>query len=168
MDEARIEISAPPRLVYDLIADIPAMGRWSPETYRAEWVDGASAAVVGARFRGWNRAVLLGVPATWRTTAVIRRADPGRALSFDVPFSGARWTYRFTPSFDGTACTVVEAREILRTPLPSRLLDRVIGQRRQHQLAAGMRITLERLKHAAEAEAGRTPPTPAAPDATER
>lgn len=159
MDEARIEISAPPRLVYDLVADIPAMGRWSPETYRTTWIGGSTAAVPGARFRGWNRTVLFGIPATWRTTSVVRRADPGRALSFDTLSSGARWTYRFLPSADGSGCTVVETREILRAPLPAELLDRVIGRVRSQQLAAGMQVTLERLKVAAEDAAKAIPPT---------
>ena len=53
--QASIEIAAPPDLVYDLIADVTRMGEWSPECYRCEWLDGASAATPGARFRGYNR-----------------------------------------------------------------------------------------------------------------
>jgi hypothetical protein len=50
-----IEIAAPPELVYDLLADITRMGEWSPECYRCVWLDGAGAAGVGTRFRGYNR-----------------------------------------------------------------------------------------------------------------
>lgn len=152
MDEARIEIDAPAREVYDLISNISNMGRWSPETYRTQWVGQLSHPVPGARFRGWNRATVLGLPATWRTTSTIRRADPGRAFSFDTPFSGARWTYRFESSADGARCTVVETREEVAHPLLVKILYRVVGTIRRQQLADGMVVTLTRLKTAAESD----------------
>ena len=34
--QARIDIAAPPDVVYDLIADVTRMGEWSPECYRCE------------------------------------------------------------------------------------------------------------------------------------
>ena len=39
-----IDVAAPPELVYDLISDVTRMGEWSPECYRCEWLDGATAA----------------------------------------------------------------------------------------------------------------------------
>lgn len=156
MDEARIDIAAPAQVVYDLVADLTSMGRWSPETYRTAWLDGADRAVPGARFRGWNTTKLFGLPARWRTTSVVRRADPGRALSFDTPFSGARWTYRFIPSGDGQACTVVETREEVSSPPLTKILYLAVGRTRRRQLLAGMRTTLQRLKDAAEQK----PPPP--------
>jgi uncharacterized protein YndB with AHSA1/START domain len=152
MDEARIEIDAPAVEVYDLIADISNMGRWSPETYRTQWVGQPSHPVPSARFRGWNRATVLGVPATWRTTSIIRQADPGRSFSFDTPFSGARWTYRFESTDDGARCTVVETREEVASPLLVKILYRVVGTIRRQQLADGMVVTLSRLKAAAESD----------------
>lgn len=53
--QARIEIDASPQRVYELVSDITRMGEWSPECYRCEWLDGATTATVGARFRGHNR-----------------------------------------------------------------------------------------------------------------
>ena len=53
--EARVEIDAAPLTVYELISDITRMGDWSPECYRCEWLNGATAAEEGARFRGHNR-----------------------------------------------------------------------------------------------------------------
>lgn len=50
-----IDILAPSGRVYDLISDITWMGHWSPECYRCVWLDGATGADVGARFRGYNR-----------------------------------------------------------------------------------------------------------------
>ena len=149
MDRAQIHIDADPEVVYDLVADITNMGRWSPETYRAEWVDGATAAVPGARFRGWNRTKVMGVPATWRTTCTIRQADRGRAFSFDTPFSGARWTYRFAASSEG-GCDLEETREEVASPLLVKVLYGAIGSIRRRQLADGMEVTLQRLKAHAE------------------
>ena len=150
MDEARIEIAAPASEVYELVADITNMGRWSPETYRTEWVDGADAPVPGARFKGWNRTKVWGVPATWSTVSTVRQADPGRAFSFDTGLSGARWTYRFEPSADGTGCTVTETRELPNEHPVVKLLSLPLAGVRGKQLLEGMQVTLERLKAAAE------------------
>ena len=150
MDTARIDVDAPAELVYDLVADITNMGRWSPETYRTAWVGEPASPTPGARFKGWNRAKVYGVPATWVTTCTIRRADRGRAFSFDTPFSGARWTYRFEPGEHPGTCTVTETREEVASPLLVRLLYGVVGGVRRGQLAAGMEETLRRVKAAAE------------------
>ena len=77
---ASIDIAAPPELVYDLIADVPRMGEWSPECYRCKWLDGTTSAAVGARFRGYNRVGRY----RWATTAVITTADRGREFAFTV------------------------------------------------------------------------------------
>ena len=74
--EARVEIDAAPLTVYELISDITRMGDWSPECYRCEWLNGATAAEEGARFRGHNR---LG-KVRWHTDAIVTVADPGRNL----------------------------------------------------------------------------------------
>jgi uncharacterized protein YndB with AHSA1/START domain len=52
---ASVDIAAPPELVYDLITDVTRMGDWGPECYRCEWLDGATAPSIGARFRGYDR-----------------------------------------------------------------------------------------------------------------
>ena len=92
--EASIHIIASPEVVYDLIADVTTVGERSPECYRAEWVDGSTAAERGARFRGHNR---LGV-IKWATTCEVTAAERGREFAFTV-LSGrgreeTRWRYR--------------------------------------------------------------------------
>lgn len=150
MDDVHIDIDAPAEAVYDLVADITNMGRWSPETYRAEWIGGATGPVVGARFKGWNRQKILGLPAKWSTTSVVRQAQRGQAFSFDTLLSGARWTYRFEHT--DTGCRVTESRELVRVPAASRILDRFIGSTRNRQVADGVEQTLRRLKAGAEDE----------------
>ena len=157
MDEAHLSIDAPAEAVYDLVADITNMGRWSPETYKTAWVSDATEPVPGARFKGWNRASVLGFPMRWTTTSVIRQADRGRAFGFDVPFSGTRWTYRFEPSADGASCTVSETRELVNGPIATRVMTAALGSIRTPQIVKGIEVTLERLKAAAETDAAPDP-----------
>ena len=153
MDTATIEISAPADEVYALVTDITNMGKWSPETHKTAWVDGADTAVPGAKFKGWNHTKLWGLPVKWSTTCVVRQTNPGRTFSFDTPSSGARWTYQFEPTADGSGCAVTETREEVSRPLLAKVawLSPQVARERRGQLAAGMQVTLERLKAAAEA-----------------
>jgi len=75
--QASIHIAADPVVIYDLLSDVTRMGQWSPECYRCEWLDRASAAVEGVRFRGYNR---LG-RYRWATTAVVTVARRGREFA---------------------------------------------------------------------------------------
>ena len=54
-DSASVVIDAPPERIYDLVADLPRMGEWSPECQRVEWADGATDRRTGATFVGHNR-----------------------------------------------------------------------------------------------------------------
>lgn len=148
--EALIHVDASPERVYDLVADVTRMGEWSPETVSCEWVDGATAAEVGAWFEGTNRA-----RATWTTRCRIDVADRGRELTFTVHAGGrpsSRWSYRFEAA-PGGGTEVTESMEgFLSYSLPVRILKRVVtgvGDRSRHN-EAGMRRTLERIKAAAE------------------
>lgn len=140
-------IAAAPEAVYDLVADITRMGQWSPETVSAEWVAGASAAEVGAKFKGRNKR-----KAGWSTTCTVTAADRGREFAFDVG-AATRWRYTFEPS--GAGCDVTESFEILKPPGPvGRFLTKigtgVAWSEREADLCDGMRTTLAALKTAAE------------------
>lgn len=155
---AAIRIDAPPELVYDLVADIERMGEWSPECATCEWID--TPGEQGSHFRGHNRRG----PARWSTTAVVLRADRGVEFSFATLHRdriATRWTYRF----EGHGPTVVtESFDAVNTPLLFAVLERTVLRRRQAQLEAGMRATLEELKRTAEAAtdapSGHTPANP--------
>src|SRR5258706_16189813 len=74
------------------------MGEWSPECYRCVWLDGATSAYVGARFRGYNK---LG-RYQWATTAVIPAVEENRLFAFTVVHDktgrdGTAWRYQLTP-----------------------------------------------------------------------
>ncbi len=51
-DSVTVHIAAPPTAVWDLVSDVTKIGRYSPETFEAEWVDGATGPAVGTKFRG--------------------------------------------------------------------------------------------------------------------
>lgn len=140
-----MQIGAAPEELWALVSDVTNMGRWSPETDRAEWSDGATGAEVGARFRGHNRR---GILKYWTKCTVVV-ADPGREFSFvvgtaDKPLT--RWTFRFEPSGAGT-----EVTESWATTHDSVLSKLFLPEKRRRNLGHGMRTTLERLKVVAEA-----------------
>ena len=147
------QVAAPVEAVYDLVADLPRMGEWSPECTSVTWRGGATEAVVGARFRGWNRKG----PLRWFTDGVVVEADRGRALAFDVRGLGlevARWGYRFEPEGDGAWCTVTEEWTDHRSPPYRAITGVVINVRdRPSHNRAGMERTLAKIKVAAEAGA---------------
>jgi len=140
---ATIHIDAPPERVYDLIADITRMPEWSPETYRAHWVGGATDAVVGARFRGWNK---MG-PARWCTDPVIDEAERGRVLQFTTTFFGrgrlTTWRYELRAADGGTDLTESWSEN-------SSFMARLLPRARVDQMQKGMEETLARIKAAAE------------------
>jgi uncharacterized protein YndB with AHSA1/START domain len=145
--EVTVHIDAPPERVYELIADVTRMGRWSPECYRCAWQDGATSAAVGARFKGSNRQGLL----RWSTTAEVVAAEPGRAFAFTTVQGDrevTRWRYTFAPAGGGTDAT--ESYERVWEPGYVKLAEKLFLRGRDGQLERGMQATLQKLKNAAE------------------
>ena len=146
---ASINIQATPEQVWDLLADISQMGRWSPECYRCDWIDGSSAATVGARFRGHNRSGFI----RWSNMSEIIEAERGRVLAWIMGGTDkcySEWRYDFEPTEGGVRVT--ETFRSLRHTLLGRMGGFPLGgQRRSEQrLQAGVEQTLKRLKMAAE------------------
>jgi uncharacterized protein YndB with AHSA1/START domain len=144
---ASIDIAAPPEAVYDLIADVTRMGEWSPECYRCEWLDGATAAAAGARFRGYNRRGGY----RWQRTAVVDAAERGREFTFTTVNDRTgrhetRWQYTLEPSPSGTVLT--ESFQFLWCSLAIRAAEMFVPRGRQ--VNRGIETTLRRIKRAAE------------------
>lgn len=149
--EATVTISAPPRRVYDVVSDVTRTGEWSPECVSVEWLDGATAAVPGARFRGHNK---LGAR-EWDMEAVVDDADPGRAFSFHTVRGDSvrtRWGYRLAPTADGTQLTEWYER-VAQIPLLMRIAERLMMGGRQKHNDANIAASLARIKTIAEAPA---------------
>jgi hypothetical protein len=118
-----VHIDAKPDRIWDVVSDVTQIGRFSPETFEAQWLDGASGPAVGARFRGHVRRNGRG-PVYW-TTCVVVASDPGREFAF----------------------TVGEGPKALITPKPAiRLYWMLLGPWRGKTNADGMRATLEGVK----------------------
>lgn len=148
VDEVSIDIDAPPERVWDLVTDVTAMGRWSPENYRCRWLKNATGPAPGNRFRGWNRAKSGPLPLRWATTCTVVDADRPELFRFKVRESGATWTYRFDG--DGSGGTRLTETRQTTTDLRSRF-SLLMGRDRDQVVLDGMRQTLERIKAAAEA-----------------
>ena len=101
--ETRIWIDAPPGRVWPLVSDIRLMPGMSAELESVEWLDGARAPAVGARFLGRSRHDALG---EWSATSFVVDYEPERVFGWavgDDPASpGARWRFRLEPSGGGT------------------------------------------------------------------
>lgn len=135
-------IDAAPEVIYDLVSDVTRMGEWSPETVGANWLNGATAAVPGAKFKGKNKAG----PNVWSTKPTITQAERGKVFAFKVPGkSGPTWRYEFHATNQGTL--VVEAVEQQHpSPLFIRLLQKRAGiTDRAADLRANMTTTLNNL-----------------------
>jgi len=137
-------MAAPPDRVWQLISDVTQIGRYSPETFEAEWIDGTTGPAVGARFRGHVRRNGRG-PVYW-TKCTVTASDPGRAFAFDVGVGDRAvntWRYQLEPAGDGT--DVTESFQLADT-LPTRLYWKIAGRARNRTNVNGMRATLERIK----------------------
>jgi hypothetical protein len=141
--EATTYVEATPEACYALVSDVTRMGEWSPETVRVQWLDGATAPVVGARFRGTNKQGII----RWSTKPLILTVEPAREFAFRT--KETIWRYRFEA--EGTGTRITESFEVEHYPW---FLQIVAPQRRrQPEMVAGMRTTLERIKAVAEAAA---------------
>jgi uncharacterized protein YndB with AHSA1/START domain len=143
-DSVTVHMDAPPDRIWDLISDVTKIGRYSPETFEAKWIDGATGPAVGARFRGHVKRNGWG-PTYWTTCTVVA-CEPGREFAFGVG-NGARplntWSYRLEPSGEGT--DVTESFQ-LADNLGLRVYWAILGWARGRTNRDGMRKTLERVK----------------------
>jgi hypothetical protein len=145
-------MDARPDPIWALVSDVTQIGRYSPETFEAEWIDGATGPTLGARFRGHVRRNGRG-PVYWTTCTVVS-CDPGREFAFGVG-NGDKilntWRYRLEPSGDGT--DVTESFE-LADKFGLRLYWTLLGWSRGKTNERGMRTTLEGIKAAVESPSG--------------
>jgi hypothetical protein len=85
--------------IWDLVSDVTRIGEFSPETFEAQWLDGADGPRAGARFRGHVRRNGRG-PVYW-TTCTVTAAEPGREFAFSVAGLGGAtantWRYSLEP-----------------------------------------------------------------------
>ncbi|HLN16582.1 MAG TPA: SRPBCC family protein [Acidimicrobiales bacterium] len=154
-DSVTVHMAAPPERVFDLVSDVTRIGRYSPETFEAEWLDGATGPAVGAKFRGHVKRNGWG-PVYW-TTCTVLECEPGREFAFGVgkpeqPLNV--WRYHLEPADGGT--DVTESFRLADTA-SLRLYWKVLGWARGKTNRNDMRTTLERVKADAEGSTDQTP-----------
>lgn len=134
--EHRVAVSAAPRTIYAIYADVANWHRWDPDT-RAASLDGPFA--VGSRGRL--------TPAKGNTVPlVVTHADPvgGFTVESRIPLL-LRMVFEHELVARGEAATEVVHRVTLSGPLAW-----LIGASMKRQLDAGLPVTLARLKRMAE------------------
>ena len=146
-------MNAPPETIWALVSDVTRIGEYSPETFEAEWVDGATGPVTGARFRGHVKRNGIG-PVYW-TQCRVTEAAPGQVFAFDVVNGDSTinsWRYELSTR-DGGITDVTESFQ-LAPSLPFKIYWALLGWARGRTNEKGMRQTLERIKAAVEKSEG--------------
>ena len=142
--EVSLRMAAPPRVVWDLVSDVTRIGEFSPETFEAKWIRGASGPEVGAQFKGHVKRN--GVGPTYWTLCTVTVCEPERAFEWAVgndTVTANNWGYRLKPDGDGTLVTEYFR---LEPNLPMRLYWLALGPLRGRTNEKGMRTTLERMR----------------------
>lgn len=147
---ATVHMAASADKIWELIADIRNTGRFSPETFEAEWLGGATGPELGVRFRGHVKRNGIG-PVYW-TTCEVTACEPGREFGFaallgDKPVNN--WHYRPAPSGDGT--DVTESFRLTPTAFTGIYYWVFGGWLRQRNNIRDMYKTLHRIKDVVEA-----------------
>ena len=147
-------IDADPDAVWSLLSDVTQIGRFSPETFEAQWLDGAAGPAIGARFRGHVRRNEKG-PVYWTECTVVG-CEPCREFAFTVrsrPFGlpiappstvQVTWSYRLTRNNAG-GTDVTESFELTNT-LPMRMYWAALEWARGPRLERDMGRTLRAIK----------------------
>lgn len=143
-DSVTVHMNASPEKVWDLVSDVTKIGSYSPETFEAEWLEGATGPAVGAKFRGHVKRNGRG-PTYWAGCVVVA-SEPGKEFAFAVGAADKpvnTWRYELAPA--GTGTDVTESFELAPT-LPLKIYWALLGWSRGKTNRNGMRTTLERIK----------------------
>ena len=102
--EHSVTIACSQEVVFDTVADLEGMGRFSPENTGGEWLRGARGPSLGAKFKGTNAHG----EETWTTTATVVAYDRPHTFAFKVtvgPVKVSTWTFTLRAVPGGTEVT---------------------------------------------------------------
>ena len=142
-----IDIAAAPATAFALLADLPGMGRLSPENTGGSWLGGATGPRLGARFQGTNSRD----DDSWSTIAKVTKYDPPRDFTFEVTwhhFRISRWEFSVVETDSG--CRVTEKWTDRRNAVIRKEGDSGDFKRAEFTVHS-VRTTLEKLKGLCEA-----------------
>jgi hypothetical protein len=120
---SRVEVvtEASPEAVWEIVSDVTRVGDWSHECRSSDWVDGATSARPGARFRGRNKVDWI----SWSRVNEVVTADAPRELAWKTIATrffpdSTLWTITLEPVDGGTR--IVQTYEVLKLgPIMDRL-----------------------------------------------
>lgn len=141
-------VAAPIDAVWSVVSDVTRVGEWSHECRLVEWLDGATTAEPGARFRGTNKAG----PWTWSRINEVVVADQPRTFVWrTVPTllfpDSSEWRIELETVDGGTRIT--QSFQVLRAPaVLARLYAMVIPAHRDR--STSLNDDLRRLGEVAE------------------
>ena len=139
------DIAAPPEKLWDLVADMPRMGEWSPENQGGSWVKGFTGPGPGAVFKGHNKNGMR----RWSSICTVVVCEPGQVFEFAVttgPLDVANWRYEFEETEMG--CRVTESWQDNRKPWFA-FVARAMGDHSAAHAGQEMAATLANLEAAA-------------------
>ena len=100
--------------VWEVVRDVTRVGEWSHECVGAEWLEGSTSAVPGARFRGRNRAGIF----RWGRVCEIVSAEPYELVWVTLPTilypDSSEW--RITLDTVGNGTRIEQHFRVLRAP----------------------------------------------------
>lgn len=142
--EASIEISASPTRVWGVVSDLARMPEWSPQVRKTIVRGGPTG--VGTRTINLNRRGL----SVWVMRGRVVSYEPNKRIAWQIIDNRAIWAFDLEPLDDNTRTKLVQTRDLSNgTTKISRALTKAFlgGQESfDSELAAGMRLTLERIR----------------------
>ena len=128
-------VDASPQQVWAVLTDVTRVGEWSHECRETVWLGGEPAGpVVGARFRGRNKAGLV----RWGRACEITVADPPHRFAYRTGGGwvgdSTEWTFDLEPVGSGTR--IVQSFRVLSLPRWADLLICLLVPEHQDRRAA--------------------------------
>ncbi len=145
--EESIEIAGTPAQVWSVVSDLARMGEWSPQCKKMFIF--SPPVKQGTRTLNINRRG----PLVWPTQAKVVTFEPNREIAWKIVENKTVWGYVIAESADGVTVTVSRRAAGGKTSaLSAFLVDRAFGGNDtfETELAAGMRESLGKIKHAVE------------------
>ncbi len=110
-----VEVTAPVDAVWRVLTDVTRTGEWSHECRQVVWLDGATSASYGARFRGGNKWLAF----RWSRTNEIIELERDRVIAWRTAPSrrfpdSTVWRFILEPCAAGTRIT--QTYEVVESP----------------------------------------------------
>ena len=148
--EVEVIAQAGPAAIWAVLTDVTRVGEWSHECHTAEWLDGATGAAPGVRFRGRNQSGW----ARWARSCTITVCYPPGEFVYHTQGGllgdSSEWRFVLEPTPGGGTVIRQSFRILAGQAWADRLIWRLVPA--HHDRLAALRGDLERLATLAAAE----------------